>query len=625
MLWLLALLGCSDTILLREIGERAPLSAACDESDPTRCLLPWPSNVFTVADPTTETGLRLAVDPSSMKPDDDATFLNTADGFSRITGVATALSARIDPATAPPEALRLFVAQPDGGLYGREIPLRVELVDGEGVNFPETLILGRPLNALPAASDHVAVLLDGWVDDSGAALVRERSTELALGLVAPENEQEESIFAYHAPTRYLLQVERIDPADVLRVWDFTTRSAEDPRRRKRSMDALVQARGAGEIVVDEVTLAPQPDIALIVEGRLKDIPYFRDELGQLALDADSLPLEQGTHEALFRVCVPAGEGDYRVVLFGHGTGGDFTDDSFDDVLSEAGIAKLGFRFAGWSADDLIPTFGGFGSFLSGSARSTAGLLQSTTDLEALIVALEGPLGETLAATTLGGKENPAAGRYPDTEMIPWAGGSLGGTMGAVISGSSERVRYAVLNVPGSAWTHMFPESDLYKFIGPYMEIAYDDVIDTNLVVMIGQGAWDDVDGTSWADLAMEEGDVYLMQESMGDPILPNIGTEILAASYGAIQFDPSLSEIVGLEHTSGELHEGAALEQFRVPDTGKYDVHGFAARGTPAGDAAREQITEFLLSAWQGAPLMKHPDGCAEVTSDGSCDFSELW
>jgi hypothetical protein len=94
---------------------------------------------------------------------------------------------------------------------------------------------------------------------------------------------------------------------------------------------------------------------------------------------------------------------------------------------------------------------------------------------------------------------------------------------------------------------------------------------------------------------------------MGDPILPNVGTDLLASALGAVHLDPALEPILGLEHTTDAVTSGAAITQFRVPVTGQYDVHGFAARDTPAGDAALQQILELLTSAWAGSPEMSHP------------------
>jgi hypothetical protein len=62
-------------------------SPRCDFLDPAVCLQPWPNDYFTRPDPTSDTGLRLNLDPLSMpanvagKPIDPTEF-NHADGFS---------------------------------------------------------------------------------------------------------------------------------------------------------------------------------------------------------------------------------------------------------------------------------------------------------------------------------------------------------------------------------------------------------------------------------------------------------------------------------------------------------------------------------------------------------------
>ena len=66
------------------------IAGACDELDPRACLLPFPNDRFTVADPTTDTGRRVHLDVLSMprnvagKPI-DPTEWNRNDGFSPST------------------------------------------------------------------------------------------------------------------------------------------------------------------------------------------------------------------------------------------------------------------------------------------------------------------------------------------------------------------------------------------------------------------------------------------------------------------------------------------------------------------------------------------------------------
>src|SRR3954462_1414074 len=68
-------------------GPATPNLAGCDDRDPAACLLPFPNDRFTVADPTTPTGRRINFSPLAMprnvagKPI-DPTEWNRNDGFS---------------------------------------------------------------------------------------------------------------------------------------------------------------------------------------------------------------------------------------------------------------------------------------------------------------------------------------------------------------------------------------------------------------------------------------------------------------------------------------------------------------------------------------------------------------
>lgn len=630
------LLACTGpTIIDREPGVRAPLTAACDEADPVRCLLPWPSNTFTRADPDSATGLRLAVESASLPIADDPSFLNLANGFSRITGVATAFEESLDlsrlsmtdvSASLDPEGpIQLFNAQPDSARYGQRMGMFSEAIDASSLTVERHLLIGRPQEVLEANADHVVVVLD----TIGSAAPRPRAVELALGLVAPEDDAEAAIVGYHAPTRKLLDDVGIDPARVVRVWDFTTRSAEDVTYRTHAMmDVLNGSLGDLGVEIDSAVFPSYENLAAIVRGRLTNAPNFLDEEGRLVLDEDGLPQVTGTTSIEFRISLPQGDPGtpYRVALYGHGTGGDVSDNAFDQELSDYDIAKLNLRFDGWTSTDFILTISSFSAFLEGSEKSTAGLMQSIAGGTVLLSALDGVLGETLSAEVLAGEPNPVAGRAPLTSDVVWVGGSLGGTLGAVIISADPRLHTAVLNVPGAGWTHMIPHSLLYDAgVGGIMLEVYDDILDLQLAFVMSQSSWDDVDGAVWAEEALAAGGNFLMQQSMGDPVLPAVGTNLLSQALGARQFEPYLEPVYGLSTVDGAVNSGAVLEQFRVPDTGVYDVHGFAARDTIAGQAALAQILELLDSHWSGSVTVSHPTICVEQGINGTCDFSDAW
>jgi len=591
-----------------------------------RCALPFPSNTFARADDTTRTGLRLAFDGSALTVREDASLLNHADGFSRASPLLTAFPTAVDAASlgsGDGAALRLYEAQP-GEHFGRQVALRLDLATADTSPAGEVLLIGYPRRPLTPASDHVALLVDDVRAADGTAFPQERSTQVALGLLAPASEEEQRFAAYHAPTRALVAKVGVDPQHVLRVWDFTSRSREDARARMLSARNQAQAAvdaGAVTVAWDVVQVPTSGDVALVLEGRLLGLPDFRNKDGLLSVGLDGLPLPTGTHEAPFRLMVPRGQGNYRLAFFGHGTGGNFHEEQFDAQMAAQGLGKVNGMFYGWNDAEVFQTLTRLERMFRGVARSTAGLMQALADLSAVEQALAGPLlGDALAAADMGGQVNPAAGRRPDLTLATWTGGSLGGTMGLAYTGVSDRIRHAVLNVPGAAWTHFIPGSELYIALRPAMAGGQSSYMDFRMALAMSQGAWDDVDGANWADELAEGDGAALVQQSMGDTVLPNPGSEFAAGAVGASQLGAVLRDVPGLPHVE-EVVGGSGYTQFGAPGTSPLSIHGFAARYGLAGDAAREQIFGFISSVLQGAPHITVPHACRNNTPAGSCDF----
>jgi hypothetical protein len=609
----------------REPGVRAPLTAPCDAMDPQRCLLPWPSSTFTSADPSTPTGLRVHVDLASLAAPDDPASINRADGFSRVTPLVAGFAATVGPVPTGSSVggpVRLLLAQPDHPRYGEAVPLRVVIEPGEADDgSPESFVFAYPLRPLEPNADYLALVLDDLPVTSGAALAPSRAASVALGLAPPASGEESRLFAYHAPARALVGQADVDPRRVLRVWDFTTRSSGDPTRRLVAMrEAALRAVAKAEItvVIDKVDLPAAPPIAAIVEGHLGGLPAFVASTpgAGLSLDAAGLPVPSGSREAPFRIVLPAGQGTYPFLMFGHGTGGEFTDDILDAEVASLGGAKVGIELHGWTKADVLDTFVGFLRMFEGTHHAVGLLMQSLADGAAISAALGGALGDALSASTLGGSPNPAAGRRPDPSRTLWVGGSLGGTMSLVAVGVDPALRHGVLNVPGAAWTHFVPGSKIFEPIRGLLHNPYGD-LNALLAVAMSQGNWDEIDGAVWSEALAQKSSAFLIQESIGDPVLPNPGSAMVAVVTGAAQVGTVLSPIEGVPE-AGPIEGKSGITQYRVADTDPFAIHGFAARDTPAGAAAREQMAAFLGSVWAGKPAISVPAGCPK----GSCDFS---
>jgi hypothetical protein len=634
------LAGCSQMpappsfdIPARAPGVRAPLTATCDGMDATRCLLPWPSSTYSSIDSSTATGLRVHVDPAALIAPDDVTSINLADGFSRVSPLVTAFSANIPPLATSANGqgpLRLIMAQAGAIGFGTFVPLRFDVEQNQADDgSTESFIFGYPLRPLEANSDYVAVVLDDLPVMNGAAmggtpLTPSRLTQVALALVPPATLAEAELAAYHAPTRTLLAEAGIDPQHVLRVWDFTTRSETDSEQRLAAMrQGALAAVMAGQVTVsiDNIDTSAGPPIAMAVEGHLSGLPmYITPNPGSaLTVNGQGLPEVIGTRTAPFRVVVPVGTGNYRFVMYGHGTGGNYDDTTFDTQIAGGGAAKIGIQYDGWTSTDVIDTFAGLVKVYQGTHYAVAMLMQAVADATAIQAMLGGALGEALAAPMIAGMPNPAAGRRPDPSLSLWAGGSLGGIMSLVAVCADSTMRYGVLNVPGAAWTHYIPKSLLFTMIAPLLLSPYQTNVDALQAVAISQGNWDEIDGAPWSSALAGRNPVFLIQESIGDPVVPNPGSEMVAVVTGAEQVGAVLVPIAAGIAQASETNGQSAITQYHVTSSDPYDIHGFAALDTPAGMAAQAQITDFVASIWAGAPKITVPAGCP----NGSCDFTQ--
>lgn len=615
----------SFTVTPRAPGVRAPVTSECSLLDDTRCLLPWPSSEFLVADPSTETGVRVSVSVDSINARDTAGPWLTGDGFSRLTSVVAGFPVLLDPASVGGPlggALRLFVATPGHARYAEEEPLRLEITPDSEFMSTTSALTGDPLTMLEPGTDYVVVVTDDLRAVDGATIEPSRGTLVALGLATPASAAEAAIAGYHAPTIDFLGDVGIDPARVLRVWDFTTRTEHDADGPLMSMrDASLAALESGEVtvVIDRVTHRASGDIHSIVEGHFEGMPGFIDADFELSRGPDGLPVVMGATDARFRVLIPRGTGDYRTVLFGHGAGGTVNDGSFDETLAAEGIAKVNVEFRGWTDAEIISTLTTVADrVLVGASQALAPLMQSVAHSIAIERSIAGILGDALSAPMLGGEVNPHAGRRPGLDGPIWVGGSLGGTMGLVITALDDNLHFGVLNVPGAAWSHFARNSELFNLFIAGIRRRNGGDVNIAVLIAMSQSMFDMVDGATFSEAAIEAGDVFLAQESMGDQVLPNAGNEFVGIVTHATMIGTPISPIHGLP-TAMEVVGSSGITQFDVGVDGVFDVHGFAAnQDTVPGRAAFEQIRLFLTTAWDdGTPTIRVPSLCPA----GSCDF----
>lgn len=587
----------------RPAGTRAPLTSRCDDIEPQSCFLPWPSNRLLTADSSTETGLRVDLATDVLPADEELDALQGADGFSRVTPIVVPAPSDADSGQAQ-GAMRLFVAEP-GAAFGDEVLLR-NVWYGPRRDSTTGALVGYVRRPMAPNTEHLVVVSE--IDSPTSALKANRLTRVIVGIEDPETQAEMELYAYHAPARAILAVQEIDLEKIARVWDFTTRSKEDPLQPLRDLaDAARHAVTSGTASISITTFETRDagPVAAIARGIIA-----------------GLPGPDGSFDAPFRIALPRGEGSYRVVLYGHGAGGNVTDASFDELITRAGIAKAGVEVEGWTDTTIGSSVAELVRPVPGSAVVVQGMMRAQARIAAIHRALEEDLGVMLAAVEIDGKPNPAAGRIPDMSLPIWAGGSLGGVTGMVYAFVDPRVAGGILNVPGAAFTHWLGGSALYEILALILEDRYAEVADIQLVSAMAQGVWDVVDGAVWAD-TRETPPIFAVQISIDDPVMPNVGSEMVATSLNAVHLGGHIVEIPGLDHADIEVKGRSAVTQFIAPGQGANEIHGFTARNTDAARAAQQQFIEFIVSLWDGDPTIRLPDACLALAPPGRCDFSD--
>jgi len=604
----------------RAPGVRAPLTGRCDASEPARCFLPWPSSVFLTTDATKATGVRVTVAHDELAADEGMELLDGADGFSRVSPIVALL-----PHHAPTEGvlMRVFVAEP-GAAFATEVPIDTLLVPGRDGDDRDVLV-GYPQVPLRAASEHLVIVEGAGLGAFEDGKTSAHAAEVAFGKVAPVDQDEADRYARFAPARTIVAARGIDTTEVYALWDFITRSADDARMPLRTLAESVKAQIDDRSATIAITSAVPRDgsIAIVVEGTIAGLVDRLPQGPTFPAAPDSQPI---TYSVPFRVVVPAGTGDYRIVMYGHGTGGNVHDGSFDDLISRSGAAKVNTEIDGWSEDTVIDAVSSLLVPIAGTRDLTARMRRSIAGIAAIQHAVLGPLGELLAAPMILAVPNPAVGRRPSSDKPIWAGGSLGGVIGCVYSHLEPTIVGGVLNVPGAAFTHWLARSSIGVVLNIALAGRYPAMVDQQVAASMAQAIWDEVDGAIWAG-ARDPAPVFVLQMSVGDPIMPNNGTAMVATALNAVMLVPDgiapLVPIAGLEPVT-EAVGRTGLTEYVTNETATTDIHGFAARAAPAGVAARAQFEAFIATLWAGSPRIVIPDACEDLPQPGICDFSEV-
>ena len=562
----------SSLITLSEITAARP---GCDVLDQTACLLPFPSDHFTVDDATAATGRRVAFPVDAMPTNAAGTPIDPSawdlqDGFSPGTPIITHLPG-IWQATPIPD-LAASGAPTQGDIArsldddspivvvdldtGERVPLWAEL-DADAEGDEDRLLIIRPARNLEEGHRHGVAIRD-LVGTDGAPIepwlgfttYRDNLTTVTSGGDGiPEIEDRRPAMEALFADLHLAGIER---SDLQLAWDFTVASEENLAGPLLAMrDDALEAIGDGapDFTVTEVRTDDLGDgIDRIVEGTFEVPSYLSGDGGPGSVrndtDGDGLPERNGTVTALFTCQVPTASLDEpaRPVVYGHGLLGSRGEVRSGHVARTAAGANLVYCATDWwgmSENDLITVAGILGD-LSGFAkladRSLQGIL-NTVVLGRLVRADDGLASDPAFQGDDGARLITTGEAYFD-------GNSQGGIMGGAATAVSTEWERAVLGVPGMNYATLLRRS--VDFEGKPGSIGFADVllpaypssVDRNIGFGLIQMLWDRAETNGYAHHLTDDplpdtpGHTVILHVAFGDHQVANVTAEVLARTAG---------------------------------------------------------------------------------------------
>ena len=584
----------------RRVAAEPAGTGSCDAVDPTSCLLPWPNDRFTRADPSTATGRRVDLPVEGMPANLGGTRIdpkewNRSDGFSPSSILLTHFDDLDVTASGLPPVTDIGQSITDDSPLalvdldtGKRIPAWAEL-DANATDPARQLLMIVPATSLAEGHRH-AVGITGLLRTDGTAV---EATDEVAALVASREA---------APWIEKLVDAGLDRDAIDTAWSFTVASDRSLSGRLRHMwdETLAEVgEGAPTFRVDTVT---DGGSASVVAGSFDMPRYLTGDGGPGTVlnndnDPDGLPTRNGTMQSQFLCTVPKAatpEAPAQMVGYGHGLLG--SRDEVMDIGLLGANANIGFCALDWigmSTADVPTVVGEFEDLTL--FRTQPDRLQQGH----LAFLLLGRLFRSQEGFASHAAFRSGDGRaIIDTTRASFLGASQGGILGGAPSALTADWDKVILAVGGTGYNLLLRRSVDFDDFGPILEASYPDELDQTLILDLIEQLWargendgyvqhltdDPFDGASEKQV--------LLHEAYGDHQVTNVSTEKLARTIGVQLRAPSLADgrssdetpQWGIEPIASYPHAGSGLIVWdfgtptppitNTPNRGGEDPHG---------------------------------------------------
>jgi len=590
-------------------------------------MVPFPSDYYTVPDPSMPSGRRIdfpeaAMPVSSSGTPVDPTSWERNDGFSPgslilafVPGLD--LSASGIPGSTEVES-SLDASSPivllDANTMQR-LPYWAEL-DIQDPDPSTRLLVIHPARNLPEGS-RVIVALRNLRSASGQPISPSGVfSEILSGARPPAGASvaEVALFRHEGHVLSTLGRAGVGRSGLYLAWDFTVESEANltgwaVHMRNAAFAELGSGVPAYKVTsVVNFTTAEHPTLSRQVIGTF-DVPSFLDEPGGpqgsvLNFGKDGLPAQMpgNVQHAVFSCLIPrsadpnpsvAGEPVHPAwpVLYGKGLFSVATELEVPGVRATADRYDLVYCSTNWmglDGNDEIDDAGIIEN-LSKFATIPDRLMQSMIDALFLGRLMSSPKG--FAANPAFESAGPHQTSLIDTsEPLVYYGNSEGSLMGGAVTALSTQIRRSVLGVPSMDYAILLPRSVDFAPFYIFFDKAYPSKPEQQVILDLLQMLWDRGETDGYAEnmttdpLPGTPPHQVLLQMAFGDHQVANVSTEIEARTIGARVHRPALQPGLSAGHPFADIpslpegtYEGpAALYVW-------YDTHVLPP---PAGDVA---------------------------------------
>lgn len=638
LLVLLIVVACDDSSVPDDGGSDASVESwdpACDNTDPTHCLLPWPSDHFRQGDrialpahatPISARGIAVSPEPFARE------------GFSLYPTLMTVLSPAPDESTLHGQDHIAESLGPDATTVivnvetGERVPSFAELDRWPDIDPDRVPLYIRPAIRL-APSTRYAVGIrrlrseDGMpIEPSPFFRALRDGTPLEGSDVEARRDDLEDVFAALEATGFARD-------ELILAWGFTTSSEEAVVGDLLAMRDAMLEEPAGTCTITKVEEGEEvpPNVWRRMHGTF-EVPLYlvgsdptSTEESRIARDADGAPISTATIELPFLAIVPEslrarvhGGGDPgRAIVYGHGILGTRFEVNSSWMHSQADeLEAVVFATDWWGMgmEDLPRLVLTLTRDFSDLVATTERMHQGIVNVLALSRAVRERCADLPELSVA--REDGSSGALYDPAQVHYYGNSLGAILGAVVAGVAPDLERAVLGVGGAGWSLLIKRSDAWRSMGAFLEMGYDDAVERALMVAMSASLWDPVDGATYAPHLMNDplpGAIrrrVLLQIGIGDVAVSTISAHMFARTAGLPLTVPSPVEPFGLATTPGPVD--SAMTIYRVdgveelppgsrdpgPDTPTHN----GVRSLPT---ARAQLDAFLQPGGQ----VVHPCG----------------